>query len=190
MATGTEERARFAFAVYNQLGPGRSLERLRGVLASGGIDIGIATLKRWSTLYAWREQLEDLGHEADLRWQASTVRERVEMLERLGGLGRALQGAGGTALQRFMASPNRLDRVSARDITALIETGARLESGSVNEARTRAEIATEMANVLIVALARIFDELNELTEADERRLRFAVAVDEAIQAFIHEQKEE
>jgi hypothetical protein len=190
MATRTEERARFAFAVYSQLGPSRSLERLRDVLANGGVAIGIATLKRWSARYAWREHLDGLGHEADLRWRASGVRERVEMLERLGGLGRALQGAGGTALQRFMASPDRIDRVSARDITALIETGARLESGSVNEARTRAEIATEMANVLIVALVRIFDELNELQDADERRLRFAVSVDEAIQAFIHEHREE
>lgn len=183
------ERARLAFALYVNLGPRRSLDKLHRVLADHGIDVGIATLKRWSTRYDWQTRLADLDDQADLALDASNIRARVEMLERQSGLGRALQGLGGSALHKLMGSPARVDEIGPREITSLIETGARLEAGTSAEARNRRDIAIQMANRLLVALVSLFDDLNTSANTEERRRRFAVGLDDILSSFVTDQED-
>ena len=183
------ERARLAFAVYAQLGASRSLEQLRRVLYDYGVEVGIATLKRWSTRFQWQEQLARIDESAELQLHSTTVRARVDMLERQGGLGRALQGVGGTALQSLMNSPGRVGDLSAREIVSLIDTGTRIEATTSSEARNRKDIATQMANQLLVALIHLFDDLNTATDPEERRQRFAAGLDDIIANFVTSQEE-
>ena len=182
------ERARFAFALYQRLGPRRSLELLREILAQNGVDISIATLKRWSTRYQWQFQLGDIEDRAELIAHASAVRDRADQLDRQAKLGRALQGAGATALQSLMADRRRSERLGGRDIVALIDTGSRLESGATAEARNRRELAVSLVNVVLPAIVNLYDELNDLPDAEERRQRFAVGLDDILATFISEQE--
>lgn len=185
-----QERARFALAVYAHLGPRRSLDKLQQALAEHEIDVGIATLKRWSARYRWQEQLADIDEGAELQTHADSVRQRVEMLERQGGLGRALQGLGGSALQALMNDQGRVRDLRARDITALIEVGTRLESGTSNEARSRKEIAAQLTNTLLVSVVQLFDDINPSADPEERRQRFAAGLDDIITHFVDDQERE
>jgi hypothetical protein len=182
------ERALLAFLVYVKLGPRRSLELLHRTLADAGIPIGIATLKRWSSRYQWQEQLALVAEQAELINRADAIQCRVEMLERQARTGRALSSIGGAALKALGNDHVRVSTLKPTEIVSLIETGTRLESGTTGEARNRRELAMELSNVVLVALVQAFDALNQSTDQEERRQRFAISLDDIITHFVAAQE--
>lgn len=183
------ERALLAFLVYERLGPRRSLELLHRTLTDAGVSIGIATIKRWSTGFQWQEQLALVAEQAELINRANAIQSRVEMLERQARTGRALSSIGGTALKALGNDPLRVTSLKPTEIVSLIETGTRLESGTTGEARNRRELALELSNVVLIALVQAFDALNQSTDQEERRQRFAISLDDILSHFIAEQED-
>lgn len=81
-------RHRIAFNIYWALGPGRSIEALRGELTARGAEYGfrrppdVRTLYRWSSALRWQQRLDQLEADARGRDRDAHVQAIAEMNER------------------------------------------------------------------------------------------------------------
>src|SRR3990172_5273096 len=100
-AETSRERAQIALALYFQKGPGRSLRKLHAQLRSLRVPISLATLKRYSVRFGWAQEIERLAAEARVHHQERGIEQVLAMNDRHAQLARALQGVGGSALQRL-----------------------------------------------------------------------------------------
>lgn len=173
----TAERADLYFAAYAAQSPPRSLNLLQRSLIAAGVQVSLPTLKRYSARYRWRERLAELAAEARQRGRARTVETILSMNERHTELARAMQGAGGTALQRLLTNDGRLAGLRAGDITRLIELGFRSERHAVSATTDRSEIALETWNDVIVSVVELFQEVNQEPDARTRTRLFARGLD-------------
>ena len=130
-ADATREKADLFFFAYYQYGPDRSILRLYSDLKTMGVRISKSTLKRYSKKYRWQERIADLDTEARQQQNQRAVEGVLAMYKRHTQLGRAMQGAGGSALQQLLADAARLRGMKPGDITRLVESGLRAERSAV-----------------------------------------------------------
>lgn len=180
------ERAEIIFSLYHQLGPERSLRRLHWELQALGVRIGLATIKRYSVRFGWQRRADDLEAEAVRRQRERTIGDLLAMQDRHAQLARALQGAGGTALQKLMTSEPRLGKMSASDIARLVEAGLKAERHAVGEATDRREIAVETWNSVTTEMVAVFNEVNDDPDPVARARLFARGVDRAVDRYLAE----
>ncbi len=182
----TRHRADIAFALYVQMEDQRSLRHLHAQLRGLGVRIGLATLKRYSTKYNWRSRIADLEAEAVERQRERTIGDLLAMRDRHAQLGRALQGAGGSALRNLMASEPRLAKMKAADIARLVEAGLKAERSAVGEATDRREIALATWNAVTTEMVALFSEVNGEPDAEARARLFAKGVDRVVDRYLAE----
>jgi hypothetical protein len=181
-ATESSSKSRFDlyFHAYHQLGPTRSLRRLQRELRSSGIETSIGTLKRLSTRYDWQARIADLDVEARKRLHEQDVAGTMAMHDRHAQLGRAMQGAAGSALQRLLANDARLSGLKPTDIARLIELGLRAERSAVGVATDRRDIAIDVWNDVVIIVARLFLDINDEPDERTRARLFARRLDRII----------
>lgn len=171
-------RADLAFDLYSRQAPRRSLRRLSEELGQLSIPISLASLKRYSSKYGWQERLAELDAEAAKRRAEDTVEERIAMHERHAQLARALQSAGGTALQSLLGDAARMTEISPGEIVRLLEAGLKADTRATGASADRRDIAIEVWNDVVVRVVKIFTEINEEQEEAAARARlFANAID-------------
>ena len=176
----TVERAQIAFGLYLQMGDTRSLQKLHRQLRALGVASSIATLKRWSARFNWRAQLAEHSTEASEELRRRNKEQRIGMEERHSQLARALQGAGGTALQNLLGSDARLASLKATDITRLLELGFRAERQVVGESTDRRDVILEAWNDVTEAVVPIFQAVNDEADPHVRARLFAHAIDRLV----------
>ena len=152
-----------AFAVYVQLGPRKSHERLHAELVRRWRELGfdrvpsVRTLERWSSSLHWQERLDDLEREAGRNLERALGDEQVEALERRRKLGLSLQQQGLEVLR------DRSYRDwSVRDALRAVERGSGMEIESIGAApgdRNSDEL-----------LRRVTQRLEEFTDEELERL--------------------
>ncbi len=180
------ERAEIVFALYYHMGPERSLRHLHAQLRTLGIRIGLATLKRYSARFGWRRQIADLEAEAVERQRERTIGDLLAMRDRHAQLGRALQGAGGSALRNLMASEPRLAKMRAADIARLVEAGLKAERHAVAESTDRRDIALATWNSVTREVVALFQEVNGEPDPEARARQFARGVDRVVDRYLAE----
>jgi len=175
-----QEFVDFCFAAYLQQPAPRSLARLHRHLTEAGVKISVPTLKRYSREYAWQQRIAETAKVAREHARQRSVESVLAMQDRHSQLARAMQGAGGTALQRLLANDSRLSGLKAGDIARLIDLGFRSERHAVGVATDRRDIAVEICNDLVVDLVAVFMEINDEPEARVRARLFARSVDRLV----------
>ena len=185
-ADSTRERADLIFFAYHQRRPDRSLKGLHRDLQTMGVRISVATLKRYSTTYRWQERIADLDAEARQHQNQRGVKVVLAMNERHTQLARALQGAGGSALQQLLADTVRLRGMKASDIVRLVDSGLRAERSAVGASSARREIALETWNDVVTSVVQLFTEINEEPDPGVRAQRFALRIDRLVDARLAE----
>jgi hypothetical protein len=185
------ERARTSFLLYYQLGPERSLRRLHQQLQALGVRISLATLKRYSRRFSWQQQVASLDAEAEQRRRERSLQQVATMLERHAQVARAVQGAGGSALQKLMSSDRRLAEMRPSEIARLLDLGLRAERTAFAETADRHEIAVAIWNVVISDIVRLFKKVNEEPDPGVRARLFARGVDRIVDEHLdHLMREE
>jgi len=187
----SHERAEILFLLYYELGPERSLRRLHRQLQPLGVRISMATLKRYSTRFSWRQQVASLDADAMQRRRERALAQVATMLERHAQVARAAQGAGGSALQKLMSSERRLAEMRPSDIARLLDLGLRAERTALAETADRREIAVAIWNVLTSEIVQLFKGVNDEPDPDARARGFARGVDRIIDEHLdHLMREE
>ncbi len=182
----TRQRADIAFALYVQTEDRRSLRHLHSQLQALGVGIGLATLKRYSTKYNWRSRIADLEATAVQRQREHLIGDLLAMRDRHAQLGRALQGAGGSALRNLMASEPRLAKMKAADIARLVEAGLKAERSAVGDATDRREIALATWNAVTTEMVAMFNEINGEPDPEARARQSARGVDRVVDRYLAE----
>ena len=139
--TSASQRADIIFVVFHEMGPERSLAKLHLRLISLGVRVGLSTLKRYASRYGWQERLAALDVQASGRRADRSLKAAIGMHERHMQLARAVQGAGGTALQRLMQSDLRLSEMRPAEIARLLDLGIKAERDALGEATVRRDVA-------------------------------------------------
>lgn len=176
----SRRRADLSFDLYSRQALKRSLRRLSEQLEQLGIPISLASLKRYSSRYGWQQRLAELDTEATQRRAERGIEERLAMDERHAQLARALQSAGGSALQSLLADPTRIAEVSPGEIVRLLEAGLKADARATGASMDRREIAIEVWNDVVVRVVAIFVEVNTEPEAEARARLFARSIDELV----------
>jgi hypothetical protein len=161
-------RETLLFSVYEAQGTARSLTQLHRHLRELGLDISLPTLKRYSARYRWQERLKGIADETRTRRHEQTVAETLQVLDRHGQLARALQAAGGSALQHLITNQGRLAGLSPNDIARLLELGLRTEAQASSLVASRRELAFSLANVMTNAVASLFEDVNGEADPEHR----------------------
>lgn len=152
-----------AFAVYVQLGPRRSHQRLHAELTWRRRELGfdrvpsMRTLERWSSALNWQERLDDLEREASRHLERALADEQVEALERRRKLGLSLQQQGLQVLHDRSAR-----EWSVRDALRAVERGSGMEIDSLG--------TTVGGGSSDELLRRVTQRLEELTDEELERL--------------------
>lgn len=120
-------RAFAAFVVYRDLGPGRTIARAAEKLGKAD-----STFEHWSAKYSWPKRAEAYDAHLDAVGRAQAERVWKEMKRRHARAGAALVDLGEKELRRLArqllaARGKGAQRLTARDIAALVEVGTRLE---------------------------------------------------------------
>ena len=176
----SRRRADLSFDLYSRQAPKRSLRRLSEQLEQLGIPISLASLKRYSSRYGWQQRLAELDAEAADRRAERGIEERLAMDERHAQLARALQSAGGSALQSLLADPTRIAEVSPGEIVRLLEAGLKADARATGASTDRRDIAIEVWNDVVVRVVAIFVEVNTEPDAEARARLFARSIDELV----------
>ncbi len=184
------ERAELLFFVYHQRGSDRSMTRLHADLQTMGVRVSVATLKRYSARYGWQERIAALDAEAAQQHTQRSVEDLLAMNERHAQLGRAMQGAGGSALQRLLANDSRLAGLKPADIVRLVDLGLKAERRAVGASSDRREIATETWNDVLFSVAPLFTEINQQPDAGIRARLFARRLDRLVEVRLAQVSEE
>lgn len=172
-------RAELFFHVYRERS-NRSLRGLHSDLLASGVDVSLATLKRYSAKFRWQERLAELDADARKRRRDQDVGDTLAMHERHAQLGRAMQGAAGSALQRLLANDSRLAGLKPSEIARLIDLGLRAERSAVGVSSDRREIAVDAWNDVVVSVSRLFLDVNDEPDLVTRARLFARRLDRIV----------
>lgn len=178
------QRADLLFAVLVQLGPEGSLELLHLHLRTMGISVSLSTLKRYSSQFAWQERLAEHAAKAANATNDRSLKSALAVHERHVQIARAVQGAGGKALQELLQDDARLEAMRPVDIARLIELGLKAERDALGHSRNRRDAALSLANLITERVVDLFTRVNEGAEPLARARAFALGLDAIIDAYL------
>lgn len=137
-------RAYQAFAVYRDMGAGRSLVRL-----SQEHGKSIATVTLWSTRHAWADRVRAFDAEAGRRAAAKSLNDHAEVRARQAKLGRLLQSKGEERVTALVP----LDLAPAEAVKTIID-GAKLERDALGIG-PRIELSDADGQPLTIAILKM-----------------------------------
>lgn len=174
------QRADAFFGIYYEMGPERSLEKLCQFCAKIGLKRALNTFKRWSALYDWQNRILELDTKLQEEREMSHL-ENVEAMNKSQAQDarnmRALARGGMSAMANILRATGTID-LSPQDIATLMREGTKIERLAMGEATSRVEAIIYVYNVLLMAIARIFNEINIIRDPIQRRNAFANKLDE------------
>lgn len=165
---GTEsDRAFEAFAIYRDMGPGRSAVRVGEALSKS-----TRLIARWSTEWGWVERAGAWDDEADRNERERNLTERAiarqKMLESHAALGKTITVISAGVLAQFgeknPGAAAKLGKMSAVDAAKLAQIGSQMERLARGETTERVELkqAQEVVEGLIdVCLRYLPIEMHE-----------------------------
>ena len=121
---GETPRAYEAFAVYRDMGPGRSQVKVGQKLSKN-----TATIAGWSTKYDWVKRVAAWDAEQDRIARQDQIDEIKKMRKRHTDLASAMLVKAARALQRIPE-----DEIKAADVSRMVETASKLERISRGDA--------------------------------------------------------
>lgn len=165
-----EERQEYFFLIYEQMGVGRSLKRLWGLVRGVGVEITLKTLERYSAGYNWQSRILERAarHEAadfvEIQDQVEQMtQDHIRVFQDIGALvtagikhwkkkidDRVAAGMGG--LEMDLSDIGRL--------ADLYQKGERLARGL---ATSKAEVIVEVLPPLVKDLFAVFLAVNVIT---------------------------
>ncbi|MCC6266806.1 MAG: hypothetical protein IT300_04495 [Dehalococcoidia bacterium] len=173
----TASRSDLLFAVYVELGSERSLALLHSRLVELGIKTSLSTLKRYSAKFDWPRRVAEVEAQAALRREGGHLKTALAIHDRQSQIARALQGAGGAALQQLIADAPRLREMKPADITRLLDLGMRTERDAAIGSTERRRLALAMANLITQEVVALFERINSITDEGSRARAFASGLD-------------
>jgi len=182
-------RADVLFALYYELGPDRSLSNLHDHLGALGIRVSLTTLKRNCSRYGWQERVAQVDARGASLGERHSLKTALAMHDRHLQLARAVQGAGGSALQHLMRSDARLSDMKPADIVRLLELGIRAERAALEQTATRRDVATVFANIVTHAVVELFERTNSMAEPATRAEAFAGGLDRIVEQHLKEESD-
>lgn len=121
---GETARAFEAFAVYRDMGPGRSINKTAQALHKNRTTIG-----EWSSKYEWVKRVSAWDAEQDRIARQKNTEEIKKMRKRHTDLASAMLVKAARALQRIPE-----DEIKAADVSRMVETASKLERISRGDA--------------------------------------------------------
>jgi len=176
-ASSSTQRSQLLFAFYFELGPERSLASLVDHLTTLGIHFSLSTLKRYSSRDRWAERVMELDARAARRLDGGNLRTKLALHDRQAQRARALQGAGGAALQQLITDTARIREMKPADIARLLELGMRAEREASHQSGDRRRLALAMANLVTEEVVALFERVNTVTDEGSRARAFADGLD-------------
>jgi hypothetical protein len=144
------------------------------------VSVSLSSLKRYSSQYSWPEGVAALEEQAAQRRQGGHLTQALALFDRQVQIGRALQGAGGAALQQLISDNARLRDLKPAEIARLLELGMRAEREASGGSSDRRRLALAMANLVTQEVVATFERINTLTDEGSRARAFASALDDLV----------
>ena len=188
MAGSVSSRADLLFALYVELGPERSLGALDRRLREIGVSCSLSSLKRYSVRFRWTERVASLEAKASRRREGGNLRAALATHERHSQLARALQGAGGSALQQLIADQARLREMKPADIARLLDLGMRAERDASVGTNDRRRLALAMADLVTEEVVALFERVNAVADEGARARAFAVGLDAIVEDHLESEE--
>ena len=186
----TERRADAFFALYYELGPERSLEKLHKKVADLGLfNYSVKTLKRWSSDFKWQSRIAIVDATARDAEDKESAAKIARMNERQAGLGRSLQLIAQSGIKHFTdkctdPATKTLKGIPLpiQDITRLVDAGVKVERLASGEVTSRHEIVKDTVNAIVLKIGILFNEVNLIEDPEERSRVFSQKGDAIIDA--------
>lgn len=189
--TRRAERAEVLFIMYYEMGPERSLEKLRDLCAKVGLKRHLNTFKTYSADFNWqRRVLERTVAEREER-EKDALAQVDKMNDEHIKVHRGLMSVAVAGLQYYQAElenkrqaglPQTL-KLSVRDIVRLVrqaQVGERLARG---EATSRSEVIVEVVATFVQEFALIFKAVNGIADPVEREREYIRQFDERLREY-------
>lgn len=155
---GESDKAFEAFVLYRDIGASRSLDTVAQKLAKS-----LPLIKRWSAQYGWVERVsaydDYLDAQARKKFEADTIKRKVDMLRRHALTGKILQQKGVDYL-----SSKGVDRSS--DAVAAIKAGVTIERQSEGLPEYMMEIVNADDNEIARQYAALLAEIGGVGSGD------------------------
>jgi hypothetical protein len=187
--TAAAERAELLFFVYTELGGDRSLSQLHDRLRTVGVSVSLSTLKRYSSSQGWPERIAALDEQAARRREGGHLKQALSLFDRQAQIARALQGAGGSALQQLIADNGRLRDLKPAEIARLLELGMHAEREASGGASDRRRLALSMANLVTQEVVALFERVNSITNEGSRARAFAAGLDDLVDEHLRAEED-
>lgn len=178
-----EQRANLFYALYAQMGVGRSIDGLSALTTTLGIPVARNTLARYSTQYGWQAQVAALdARRAEV--EDSPAARVLAMNDRQANLGRMAQHL---ALRAFEAITKQTDSIAPGEAIRLAKDGQHIERLAMGEATSRSDLAITIYNDLVPAFVVVVRDAVNIPEIpqDVREIvfrRLGPAIDALIEA--------
>jgi head-tail adaptor len=170
------------FYVYYQLGPDRSLEKLRDQLTVLGLRRSLNTLKNYSSRFHWQSRVLELDARLRSEREQKALEQRDEQDERQARLGRNMQvlaSAGMVSMKKLMDSGAPM---APADISSLAKTGVQIERLATGKETDRVRIIREVNNAWTLQVGAIFLSVNAIADEEGRKAEFVTLMDKFIEA--------
>lgn len=131
-AKGESRKAFEAFALYRDIGPGRSY-----VKVGQGLGRSTTLIDRWGSRWDWQARVDSYERHMDQRQRTAAEEARQEMIQRHVTIGRSMISLGSQGLLNLQKVLKRSKGVkinlTAADISRLLESGVKIERLSNGE---------------------------------------------------------
>jgi len=200
-ALRADERQEYFFLVYEQIGVGRSLKRLWGLVRGVGAEISLKTLERYSAEYNWQSRILERAarHEAAdfvaIQDQVDQMtQDHIRVFQDIGALVTAgIKHWQSKIDERVAAGMGGLD-MDLTDIgrlADLYQKGERLARGL---ATSKAEVIVEVLPPLVKDIFAVFLAVNVITNdppelVKKRQAEFITRADAVMVQYYGGQKE-
>jgi len=170
-ALRVEERQEYFFLVYEQMGVGRTLKRLWGLVRGVGAEISLKTLERYSSVYNWQVKILERAarHESagfqDVQAQVDKMTaEHVRTFQDIGALVMAgikhWQAEVEKRVKAGLPPTLEVDLVTIGKLAQIYQHGERLARGL---ATSKAEVIVEVLPPLVKDMFAVFLAVNVIT---------------------------
>ena len=183
-----QQRADNFFDIYMMLGEERSLTKLQDVLADGGLQVSLNTLKNYSSNFNWQLRLQT-AHDTAMAQKAEETAKSLEGMNtrqaNLGGLAQSLAGRNlRNSFMQMEANPEQIIW-SPTDIARMMTEGARLERLARGEVTSRSEARIQAYSVMVNQIVGVFAEVANIYDLPQQAIdefvrRADVLVDNAL----------
>ena len=195
-----EEKARYLFPIYQQLGPDRSLKSLCELCTKLGLKIAESTLKNYSVDFDWQKQILQINAKEHEVQEKSILSKIDEMNEADAQMARGLRALVVAAINRIREQM-RIDQMARQaklqpgqtaplmldmtfvEMASLAKAAQYMERLARGQAILRTEIWIEVVDTVIQEFALIFMAVNKIQNEEERMNEFGRLSDEMVTRY-------